>query len=106
MEETLCGGKDMEETCGGKYGGKSRDKCRENNSLGVKLSYKTTILTIKEERQDSQNWKEDGGKMEETLTRRRKVEVKNGARYGGKSEGVWRKKKIYIRKYERKIIEN
>ena len=28
--------------------------------------------------------------MEETLTRRRKVEVKNGARYGGKSGGVWR----------------
>ena len=36
--------------------------------------------------------------MEETLTRRRKVEVKNGARYGGKSGGVWRKK-IYISDY-------
>ena len=50
MEETLCRGKDMEETCGGKYGGKNRDKWRGNNSLDVKLSYKTTILTIKEGR--------------------------------------------------------
>ena len=50
MEETSSGGRNVEETCRGKYEGKKRGKWREKSEItsyfGVTLPYKSTILTM------------------------------------------------------------
>ena len=80
----------VEEKGGGRYGEKSKEVWRKNSGFVIRLFYKLSILTIKEDSQDSQNWRKGGGKKEETLCRWRKVEEKNGGRYGGKSGGVFK----------------
>ena len=54
MEETLYRWRNVEGICGGRYGEKCanfrREKYEKMSCFGVRLYYKTTILTIKEGR--------------------------------------------------------
>ena len=69
---------------------KSKEVWRKNSGFAIRLFYKLTILTIKDDSQAIQNWRIGGGKKEETLCCWRKVEEKNGGRYGGKSGEVFK----------------
>ena len=80
----------------------SREKGGEKNvGFHVRLSYKTNILTIEEERQDNKK----GGKVEECLCEWKSVEVtyEGRYRYGGQKRDRWREKKQFSC---RTILEN
>ena len=49
MEESLCGWRKVEEKGGGRYGEKSKEVWRKNSGFVIRLFYKLSILTIKED---------------------------------------------------------
>ena len=80
----------------------SREKGGEKNvGFHVRLSYKTNILTIEEERQDNKK----GGKVEEGLCEWKSVEVTYEGRYGGQQRDRWREKNlVFMSDYRRKLL--